>query len=98
MNYIKEFVTGKQHSLIVCKSMGAVLRMFNSLGFNWISSDEYNIKEHLRKSGDCSFSFNDGVCDGFANLNWFRERQSRYCEHKLILGGLPSIIEVDDEF
>lgn len=97
MNYIKEFVTGKHHSLIVCKSMGAVLRMFNSLGFNWIDSSEFNIKEHLRENGDCSFSFNRGVCDGFAHLSWFRERQPRYCEHKLILVGLPSIIEVDDE-
>lgn len=97
MNYMKEFVTEKQHSLIVCKSMDSVLRMFNSLGFNWIDSSEHSIRNCLEKDGDCSFSFNDGICDGFASLNWFRNNEQIFLEHKLILDGAPTFIEVDDE-
>jgi len=100
MNYIKEFVTDKPHSLIVCKSIPAVQEMFNALKFNWFDSDDYNIRRYLRENGNCSFSFNNGVCDGYAHLSWFRERerQRQFLEHQLILTGLPTFVEIDDEF
>lgn len=97
MNYIKEFVTDKPHSLIVCKSIPAVQEMFNALKFNWFDLDGCSIKRYLRENGNCSFSFNNGVCDGFAHLSWFRERQRQFLEHQLILSGLPTFVEIDDE-
>jgi hypothetical protein len=98
MNYIKEFVTGKDKTLIVCKTISAVQEMFNVLEFNWFDSDGHSIKRQLRENGDCSFSFYNGKCDGFAHISWFRRVQPIYLEHQLVLTGMPTFIEVDDEF
>lgn len=63
MNHIKEFVADKSHSLIVCKSISSIQEMFNALKFNWFDLDGCSIKRYLRENGNCSFSFNNGVCD-----------------------------------